>query len=515
MQKAFDYMEKHHMIEAYDKVIVGVSGGADSLCLLFVLQEYSRRLPFTVEAAHIEHGIRGQESLEDARFVEELCGAEQIPFHLVRCDVPDFAKKNGMSLEEAARAVRYEALERIRREAGADRIAVAHNQSDQAETMLFSMARGSGLLGAGGIRPVRGNIIRPLLACSRGEIEAYLTERGIRWRTDCTNADMIYARNCIRHRVLPVLREQVNAACDAHFAALAEELQTAQAYMEQQAKQRADAVSSREGGEIRISVPLFCREPEALQGSILRICLQRAGCGLRDVGRQHMENMRGLFFGQSGRRLSLPGGFWAERRFDAVFLCGGEAAPKTAREMETAQGIVPETAREMETAQGIAQESAPKAAQEAETVREMVQETVQAAQEIEAPGTYPMADGSLDVRVFPYKNENILQKRYTKWLDYDKIDHNLLLRTRRPGDYLVIDQKGHRKKLKDYLIEEKVPVGERDTVPLLAKGSEILWVLGHRINAAYKISPQTKQVLEVQWRRACDGGENKSIDIGR
>ncbi len=153
MQKVFAYMEEHAMIHAGDKVIAGVSGGADSMCLLFVLLDYRRLLPFSLTVAHVEHGVRGQESIGDARFVEKICREHKIDYRLVSCQVVEIAKREKLSVEEAGRRARYEAFERIREEMGADKIAVAHNQDDQAETVLFQIARGSGLRGAGGIRP--------------------------------------------------------------------------------------------------------------------------------------------------------------------------------------------------------------------------------------------------------------------------------------------------------------------------------------------------------------------------
>lgn len=470
MQKVFDYMEKYRMIEAKDKVIVGVSGGADSLCLLFVLQEYARRVPFSIEAVHVEHGIRGKESLEDAAFVERLAEREGIPFHLVSRPVPQLAKRDGLSLEEAGRRARYEAFEEIRKKTGAQKIAVAHNRNDQAETMLFCMARGSGLFGAGGMSPVRGHIIRPLLDVSRQEIEDYLVRRGEAWRTDSTNADTRYARNSLRHSVLPLLRREVNGAADAHLAALGEELREVQDYLRGELERKLDGMASCAPGSARIRIGRFLQEPAVMQAYCLRECLSRAGCTLKNVQRGHLEAVRGLAYMQSGSGVALPDGWTARREFDSLVLF--QKNPKERRE---AEGFC-----------------------------------LQAA----VPGVCEVPAGVLEFRVFPYKNENIFQKIYTKWLDYDKISRNLSVRTRLPGDYLIINSQGGRKKLKDYLIEEKVPADLRGRVPLLAAGSEILWVVGHRISEAYKITPQTKHVLEVQWRETDNGRESNGTYFG-
>ena len=189
--------------------MAGVSGGADSVCLLYALKEYRKQVPFSLKVIHVEHGIRGEESLGDARWVDGLCREWEIPCRVVHCKVEKIAAEEKISLEEAGRKVRYEIFEKERKLWQGDRVAVAHNQGDQAETVLFRLARGSGLKGLGGIRPVQGRIIRPLLFLSREEIERILEERGIGWRTDRTNLETEYTRNRIRLEILPALESQV------------------------------------------------------------------------------------------------------------------------------------------------------------------------------------------------------------------------------------------------------------------------------------------------------------------
>ena len=295
MEKVYCYLEKHNMISTNEKVIVGVSGGADSLCLLFVLLEYRKKVPFTLLAVHVEHGIRGEESLADAAFVERICRENGIWFTCISCDVPRLAGEQKISMEEAARLARYQAFEKVRKEQQADKIAVAHNQNDQAETVLFRMARGTGITGAGGIRPVNGCIIRPLLACSRKEIECYLKERKIHWCEDASNADTEYTRNSLRHHVIPVLEREVNEKAVAHLASLAEEMQQVQAYMEEQAQQQAEQFLARRGARQWIlDIRLLKDTKSILQPYLFREALRRAGCPMKDVGRVHMEAIGAL-----------------------------------------------------------------------------------------------------------------------------------------------------------------------------------------------------------------------------
>ena len=473
MEKVDYYIEKHNMINANEKIIVGVSGGADSLCLLFVLQEYRKKIPFTLLAVHVEHGIRGEESLADAAYVEQICRENGIWFTCISCDVPHLADEQKISLEEAARLARYQAFEKVRREQQADKIAVAHYQNDQAETVLFRLARGTGIDGAGGIRPVNGCIIRPLLASSRKEIEAYLQEKNICWREDASNADTEYTRNCLRHHVLPVLEREVNEKTVAHLASLAEEMQQAQAYMERQVQKQAEQYMGQSAlGQWSLDIRALEQAEPIIQSYLLREILRRAGCSMRDVSRVHIEAVRALAKGQSGRMTVLPGGFQVRREFGKLIFVIGDEKMKRSGNRKTDEPIT-------------------------------------------VPGERETSQGRFLFRVFPYENQIISQKRYTKWLDYDKINTDILLRTRRTGDFLTVNAQGGTKKLKRYFIEEKIPAKERENILLLAAGSEILWVVGYRINEAYKVTPQTKWILEIQRIGDCYGRENQCIDSGR
>lgn len=476
MENVYYNIEKHNMINTNEKVIVGVSGGADSLCLLFVLLEYRKKVPFTILAVHVEHGIRGEDSLADAAFVKEICRANNVWFTCISYDVPGIARREKLSVEEAARMVRYEAFEKVKKEQQADKIAVAHNQNDQAETVLFRMARGTGIAGAGGIRPVNGCIIRPLLTSSRKEIEDYLRSRNISWREDATNADTEYTRNSLRHHVLPLLQEEVNEKSIQHLAALADEMQQVQAYMEKQARKLTEKFLKQNPAkkEWMLKMQALNDTEPILQICLFREILRCMGCSMKDIGRVHMEALQKLAEGQSGRRIFLPGGWQVRREFEQLIF---------------------------------SEESK-------DNVFSKKEETEEFCQRIVAPGEAETPLGHFVFRIFPYEKQNILQKRYTKWLDYDRINNDILLRTRRAGDFLTVNAEGGTKKLKRYFIEEKIPADEREKIPLLAAGNEILWVVGYRMNEAYKVTPQTKWILEIQKIGDCYGRENQCINSG-
>ena len=280
MEKVLDYIRKNGMLKEGDRVIAGVSGGADSICLLFLLDRYREALGISVEVVHMEHGIRGKESLEDAAFVENFCRERKIPCHIFHRDVPSLARKWKCSEEEAGRRARYEAFEEICEKYGGTKIAVAHNRNDQAETLLFHLVRGSGLSGLSGIRPVRGKIIRPLLCLTREEIEGFLKEEGISFRTDASNLETDYARNRIRLNILPLLREELNPRTCEHLAETAERLALAEDYLEAQAEEAVKKLTGRRKGRtedggtvLLLERKGFLEERVALIAYILRHCL--------------------------------------------------------------------------------------------------------------------------------------------------------------------------------------------------------------------------------------------------
>ena len=234
MNHIFETIEKYHMIEAGEKMIAGVSGGADSVCLLYVLKEYQKKVPFELTAVHVEHGIRGMESLEDAAFTEELCARMDVPCYRISVDVQELAKKQGLSVEEAGRRERYRIFEEIRQKEKADRIAVAHNRNDQAETLLLRLARGCSTAGAAGIPVRRGPYIRPFLTVERAETEDYCRTCGQSWVEDATNAGDGYARNRVRHTALPAL-ETVNPRAVQALARFSARMAAVDGYLTAQA----------------------------------------------------------------------------------------------------------------------------------------------------------------------------------------------------------------------------------------------------------------------------------------
>lgn len=459
IKKVKAYVEKYHMLAAGDVIVAGVSGGADSVCLLLVLLELQKEIPFRTVVVHINHGIR-KEAAEDAAYVRTLCEQFGIPFYLVEADAQALANKNRLSLEEAGRHIRYRAFEDVlmKENGGIGRIAVAHNRNDRAETMLFHLFRGSGLNGLAGIRPVRDNIIRPLLCLDRTEIEAYVTDKGVHYCTDKTNAEEIYTRNKIRHRILPPA-EAICEGAVGHMAEAADILAEAYDFIKQTANGFCDTYVIEENGRLHIPVDAFNIQKPVVQKEILYQCVMKLTESGHNITGAHIRAAAALFTKEGSKRIMLPRGLIVKREYEAVTFAVASAEPV----------CVPET-----------------------TYADITGECV-----LEAEGL-----GTVEVRIFPYeKSENIPEKTYTKWFDYDKIIKSLTLRTRQTGDYLTINEKLSEKTLKDYMIQEKIPRDIRNRLYVLADGHHILWVIGYRISQNYKVDAQTKTILQVHVRR--------------
>ena len=469
--------KKEKIVEDGDIVLAGVSGGADSVCLLLMLEQLQKKTDFLLEAVHVEHGIRGEESRKDAAFVKNLCQDHGIRCHIFSVEVPLFAEKHGLGLEEAARILRYDcykkAAESVKKEFPEKKIklALAHHAEDNAETVLFQMVRGSGLDGMCGIRPVRNDAesvtyIRPLLGVSRCEIEQELKRRGQAYCTDATNENLEYSRNHIRHRILPELKK-VNAQAVLHMNRMAEQMNEIRDYMDRQLADAYEKIVSREKADVVLHVELLRGLSHILQTRLVHNALAEAAGARQDLEAGHVEAVLGLMDKQSGRSVDLPYGLVAERSYDRIRLRQRDAK-MVSKEMT-------EIAISAEILEEISSSGQTKSIKVCDT-------------------------GALfTMRIFPFdgKVSEIPQKMYTKWLDYDKIKFGFSIRTRKNQDYFVMDAVGHRKKLSDYFINQKIPAEERDATLLIADGSQILWIVGGRMGRGAQLDGTSRMVLEL------------------
>lgn len=459
VKKVMDYCQKYHMLEPDDTIVAGISGGADSVCLLFMLLEMKRQLPFTLKVVHVNHKIR-KDAGKDADYVEKLCRENEIPFYLVEADVEKMSEGSGLSVEEQGRLVRYRAFEEAL-EGKEGKIAVAHNSNDRAETMLFHLFRGTGLLGAGGIRPVNDRIIRPLLCLTRREIEDWLKERDIAFCKDSTNEEDGYTRNKIRHHVLSYAQERICPKTVENMNRAADELLLAEKYLAQKTREAMERCVTEEKGQLVIALEKFRKEDEYIRGRLLHTCIGQVADSKKDITSAHIRSVEKLFASAGSKELHLPYQIVVYKKYDLGMI-------KRKR---------PEEGKEQEAA---------------EDGREFLLST---EGEMMIPGL-----GRVEMTVFSGGiSQNIPQKTYTKWLDYDKITSSAVFRTKRPGDYLMIATKEgiRHKRLQDFFVNEKIPKDERARIFMLAEGSHILWIPGFRISEYYKISRTTRNILQI------------------
>ena len=450
-----EYIEKHRMIASGDRALIGLSGGADSAALFHILRKLQKSLDFRLLAVHVNHGLRGAEAARDQEFVENLCKECDVPFTCLYMPVREMAARRKIGLEEAGREARREAFREWAKKWRCNKLALAHHKNDQAETMLHHLARGTGLSGLAGLSPTDGFCIRPLLCLERREIEHYLQEEGFAHVEDSSNREDAYTRNRIRHGILRDLERQVNGKAVDHMAQTAKILRQTDAYLKGQGRALLERYGKR---ELFLEEAFFYEEAVPVYYG-LRGFLDENFHGGKDIGYGHYARLMDWIHMPVGKVLQLPHGIRVQRGYDGLLFYRDEGP---------VQGF-----------------SVPLAV----------------PGETEGPGV------RLRCRVIPNNFEKVPQKTYTKWLNYDKIKGIVEVRTRRPGDHLVIDASGGRKKLKDHFIDCKVPRQDRDRIVLVAQGSEVLWVVGFRLNGAYKVQADTKEVLEMVYEGGYGYGE--------
>lgn len=443
LDRVKNYIRENEMISPGDGVIAGISGGADSVCLLWILHQLKEELHFEITVVHVNHGLRGEEAGEDQHYVEHLCETLKIPCVVYCKDVRKTALSEGMSEEEAGRKLRYQCFYEVMKQTNGNKIAAAHHKDDSAETILFHLFRGSGFKGLSGIQGVRDPIIRPLLCCRRIEIEEYLNAQEISWRTDSTNLENEYTRNKIRNQLVPFITEHINHQAVEHILWAGELFKEAEDYFSGIAKEISGNHVRVEENRISVVIePLKVLNP-IIQRYLVRDCYRMLAKGLKDFTAGHSSQVLELMEKETGRQVSLPGGILASKNYkELVFV-------KSEKEEE----------------------------------EELV------------PPDYIF-------RRFLWKKESEIPKnRYTKWFDYVKIQDTLKVRTREKGDYILLPG-GGRKSVKSFMIDQKIPRSMRSRIWLLADGHHIVWIIGYRISEGYKITQETKEVLEVKvlWR---------------
>lgn len=433
-------IDKYGLINKNERVLVGLSGGADSVTLLYVLLKIAPERGFGLCAAHLNHGIRGAEAYRDQRFVQELCKGLGVPLACEELDIPGIARAESKTLEQAAREKRYEFFNRAAGELGADKIAVAHHMDDQAESIMLHLIRGSGTKGLVGMEPARGNIIRPLLWVRRREIEQYAAENGLEYCSDSTNLERDASRNRIRLDIIPYIQDNLNPCFAERLCSMGELLGQDEEYLYGLARDALRAARTREGYDRARLAAL----PPPVRSRAIRIAAFEAGA-TADVERCHIERITDMLTAKTGANADIP--------HISVWVSYGSIC----------FGIR------------------------------------QSAGKVDVPfnmdGKTRFAGGFFFAEAV---EGGIIKNNAVAYMDMDKLPCGLRVRSRREGDRFQLIGSGGGKKLKDFFIDKKVPREQRN-MPILFSGSDALFIPGYGISDKVKVDESTSRVLRVTY----------------
>jgi tRNA(Ile)-lysidine synthase len=445
-------ISRFEMIQRDDRVIVAVSGGADSISLLHLLHALRDFFSMNLVVAHYEHGLRSMEDPAETGFVQQFAASLGLPFE---SEIGALSIGRGGSIEERARNARYDFLERMREKHKAQRIALGHTLNDQAETLLMRLLRGSGPAGLGSIPPVRNStIIRPLIETERREIGAYLDSQGLAWKTDSSNLQPTYLRNRIRLELIPLL-ENYQPRLVKLLGQTSAILRDENACLEKIAEAwLTSKVDMKPEGSFRISIPSLLELPIALRRRVTRQLIGKVKKDLRRISSDHIESAEKLMRGEKPQgSLTLPNSVRIKRAYDHLIFSS-------------------EPGRKLESF----------------------------AYNLDGPGEHPLEEIGRLASIFEMPNSRGLPLEGSPWtafFDAEKVHYPLTLRSFRPGDRFVpLGMTGH-KKLKDFFVDLKIPRDQRYSTPILCCDNIPVWVCGFRIDDRFKVTPETKRVMKV------------------
>lgn len=476
------YVERHQLITPGARIVVGVSGGPDSVTLLHVLRRMAASLRLELHVAHLHHGIRGAEADADLAFVMELAREAGLPFTAESIDVPQLASQARLAVEEAARRARYDFLARVAQRFDAPTIAVGHNADDQAETVLMHLLRGAGPAGLRGMLPATRlrdyhllpqaeklpaelTLIRPLLDTTRAEIEAYCIEEGLETRFDRSNLDTTYFRNRLRHEVLPYLAE-INPRISERLRNLAEVVRADYGLLHEFITVAQDTLLIAAHPDALIFDLLRWREqPIAVQRALIRRSAYQLRRTLRDIAFGHVEQAVDVAQrGHTGAQATLPHGLHLTVGYTTVVIAhaGALHLPVERPWLDPVDEI-----------------------------------------SVAIPGVTALPDGwalhATELVDWDSNRIAVNPNPLVAWIDRDALGDQPLLRTRRTGDrFQPQGMQGSVVRLSDFLINTKLPRPWRDHLPLLVSGNQLLWVVGMRMSQGSMVGPGTRQVLHLR-----------------
>lgn len=453
--KVLTTIKEYNLIEENDNILVGVSGGPDSMALLYILLEIKELIPFNIHIAHVNHGVRGEDAKADQLFVEEIAKKLSLPYYTKNVNMIQYGKDKGISSEEAGRELRYGFFREILVSLGGGKIAVAHNMNDQAETLIMRFLRGTGIDGLKGMDFITKDIIRPILGIDRREIETYILDNKIDTVLDKTNLESIYSRNKVRLELIPYIEENFNPNIVNTLWRTSRISSIDSEFLEESSEERYNIiVKSQDKHSIILDSDKLLKEHKSIQQRIIRSCISKVNGSLQGITETQVSSVINLF-----------------------------QASNTGKEVHLSNGIVAKTSYG-----------------DLIIEKNINKDVNRYLYKLKSPGVNNLEDigYSFNIEIFPMdKGFTIDKEKNTRYFDFDVVKGDLFVRNRLEGDRLTPFGMRGTKKLKDYFIDEKVPKETRDKIPLIVDDENILWVVGYRTNDIYKVTKKTKRVLSI------------------
>jgi len=469
-EKVLQTVKKFDMLSFNDRVLIGISGGPDSVTVLNILLSFKKRYNLSFFIAHLDHMLRGKESDEDVNFVKNLAQELGLPCEIKSCNLTKMTWKKHLTLEEAGRKYRYKFFLETARKYKTNKIALGHNADDQVETVLMRFLRGSGLEGLMGIPPVRGKIIRPLIECSREEIEEYCKQNKIEYRVDSSNKEVVYFRNKIRLELLPLLSKSYNKNIKNIMLRLRSMISEVSAYLNQETELFFKEVVRQESPEmVIVDLKKFTSLPLALKRRIIRKSIEVVKGNLYSINFKHNNEILKLTEYQLGEKeIYLPDNLMAKKIYNKIMIYKKRISKDQIEQIPTPWEY-----------------------------------------DILIPGKTEIKSLGIKVEIKILDSDGIKPSLYFKrkkskgkfleFIDYNKVKLPLKLRNRRSGDRFYPLKMEGLKKIKDFFIDNKIPKGYRDLIPILVDSEDqIIWVMGMRLDDRVKINSDTKKVLRVK-----------------
>ncbi len=473
-QKVLNTIRKYEMVSAKDKVLVGFSGGPDSMALLYSLNKLKELLRIKLYAMHINHQLRGKSANEDEKFCRQVCRKLSIPIKTCKINVKEYAQQNKLSIEESARELRYKHLTKTAQKLKCSKIALGHNANDNAETVILNLIRGTGLTGLAGISAKRDQIIRPLIEIPRDEILKYLKKNNLDYCHDLTNIELGYRRNYIRHKILPLL-QTINPNLITTIFHTSELIRTCNEYI--------NPIIQKTLSEVLLKQTAQCiiLDIKKLLSYNLFIKRQIIKTLIPDLEFVSIDAILTLAQKKtSGKRLKLAEDLWVWKEYNSLYF---EKSSRKNSNLKTHRWLVDigNTIRIKELGLKITTKLIP----------------VKNKKDLMYIGDLMENQDTNNIIKTQHWLNSCDGKELRQWFDISEITLPLHVRFRQPGDRFIF-QDGHFKKLKDVLIDEKIPLRVRDQLPLLCDAQNILWIIGSRRAHIGLINEKTKTILEVQ-----------------